>query len=255
MLKLLFIRHGESTGNRDKRMASHREDGLTPKGQQQCQHLAGYLYRQSWQPSHLYTSPLRRGLESLAYLLAPWGWSLPAGLGNVGNVKEINQRRITSNGARLPALPLRHFENVTVSEQLTEFQAGILTGLTWAEAKQQYPLLCHTLETSQDWVAIPGAETPLDGRTRAQQFVQQLLAKHRAGDAVWIMSHYWIMEHLVAALMGCDRTWQLSIPNTALFEFWIDRDRWWQTEMTVGIRDFWHIKRFGDCPHLKTADL
>jgi 2,3-bisphosphoglycerate-dependent phosphoglycerate mutase len=50
--------------------------------------------------------------------------------------------------------------------------------------------------------------------------------------------------------MGCDRTWKMRIPNTAFFEFWIDRDRWSDSGMSRGISDLWQIKQFGDIPHL-----
>ncbi|NER78394.1 MAG: histidine phosphatase family protein [Leptolyngbya sp. SIO1D8] len=246
MLKLLFIRHGESTGNREKRMTSHLDDGLTAMGQVQCQHLAQSLYEQGWQPSHIYTSPLRRAIESLDYLLQPWNWPLPTEL---YRDLTIAQGHSFLTPELYPLSPLAS-PPITASEQLTEFQAGIFTGLTWAEAKQQYPQLCYMLEKSQDWVAIPHAETPLEGRERASQFIGQLLANHRVGDTVWIISHHWIMEHLIACLMGCDRTWQIAIPNTALFEFWLDRDRWLKTGMPLGISDLWQIKRFCDARHL-----
>ena len=46
MLKLLFIRHGESTGNRAQRMSGQAADRLTAQGQRQCQQLARHLYQQ-----------------------------------------------------------------------------------------------------------------------------------------------------------------------------------------------------------------
>ncbi|MEO0987794.1 MAG: histidine phosphatase family protein [Cyanobacteria bacterium J06639_14] len=247
MLKLLFIRHGESTGNQAHRMTGQSDDHLTYLGQQQCQELAQYLYRQEWSPSHVYTSPLRRAVESLACLLEPWEWSLPDEVRSAHPIQEpitINKTTLVGDGQTLSPPPIK------VSGHLQEFHAGILTGLTWPEAKYQYPMLCQTLETSLDWVPIPNAETPLDGRRRAHDFIQQLLANHQNDHRIWVISHHWIMEHLIATLMGCDRTWQMTIPNTALFEFWIDCDRWTQGGMNLGLSTLWQIKRFGDCPHL-----
>jgi len=230
-------------------MTGHQNDGLTASGQQQCRWLAHALQHRAWQPSHIYTSPLRRAVESVAYLLAPWGWSLPA----VNEyeemaiaVEDVEDRWLqgSSTDPRSPCPP------VCISTHLAEFQAGILTGLTWAAARQQYPTLCHQLETTSDWIPIPGAETPFQGQQRARQFIQMLLATHGQADTVWVMTHHWILEQLVAAFMGCDRTWQLTIPNTALFEFWIDRDRWSDAEMSPWISNFWQIKRFGDTTHL-----
>ena len=269
MLKLLFIRHGESTGNRDQQIG-HLQDDLTLTGQQQCRQLAQYLYQQDWQPTHIYTSPLYRAIRSVAYLLEPWEWLLPIELLPVESlpmtslpVHSLPLKSLTVEALENSSLPLdqdigaasyrRPTPQLTVSKHLMEFQAGILMGLTWAEAKSHYPDLCHTLETVSDWVPIPQAETPVEGRERADQLVQQLLTHHAANEAIWIMSHHWIMEHLIASLMGCDRTWRFSIPNTALFEFWLDRDRWFQTGTALSISDYWQIKRFCDCPHLSKS--
>lgn len=250
MLKLLFIRHGESTGNRDRRMAGHQDDGLTPLGHHQCHRLALALHQRQWRPSHIYTSPLRRSVESLTCLLKPWPWQLPNGNGVA--LEKLHNCAFKSlpyrqQGDRdVPGSP-----GLTFSTALAEFQAGVLTGLTWPEARRNYPDLCSALETQQGWVPIPGAETPLQGQRRAQDFIQQVMADHANGDTLWILSHHWILEHLVAALLGSDRTWQLTIPNTAVFEFWIDRDRWLEDGMPLGISDFWQIKRFSDCSHLE----
>ncbi|MDA0267077.1 MAG: histidine phosphatase family protein, partial [Cyanobacteria bacterium] len=139
---------------------------------------------------------------------------------------------------------------VTVTADLAEFQAGIFTGLTWAEARARYPQLCTALVSTPDWIPIPEAETPASGRDRARRFIQHILNQHHQADALWVISHHWILEHLIASLLGCDRTWQLAIPNTGLFEFELDCDRWHQSGMAPWTSDLWQIKRFGDCPHL-----
>lgn len=252
MLKLLLMRHGESTSNRDRRMTGREDSALTPLGQQQCQQLADWLYQQRWQPSHIYSSPLRRSLASVAALLTPWQWQLPTPLVTNWTGEPWGDR---SAPLAVPVTPLGSEAPppLTLSPQLQEFDAGILTGLTWAAAQQQYPDLCRALMTSADWVPIPEAETPLQGRQRAQQFIDLVLQTHGNGDRVWVMSHQWLLEHLIAALLGGDRTWQIAMPNTALFEFWLDRDRWEQSGMATGISDLWQIQRFGDRPHWPTA--
>ncbi len=230
-----------------QRMTGHLADELTGTGQLQCQLLARHLYQQGWRPSHIYTSPLYRAVESLAYLLRPWGWLLPA---HLPHAQTILPTDLVPSEAIAHAPPIKDLPVIIAAEELQEFQAGVLTGLTWPEAKQQYPDLCQALETSSEWVAIPKAETPLQGQQRARAFIQRVLANHHNGDTIWAIAHHWIMEHLIAAVMGCDRTWQVIIPNTALFEFWIDRDRWSHAGMSLGISNFWQIKRFADYQHL-----
>lgn len=248
MFNLLIIRHGESTGNQRGVMSGHAADGLTIRGQQQCRQLGRHLRAQG-RPSHIYCSPLQRSIDSLVHLIEPWGWqySIPFEKPPAGSSAS---RCLSGKGDRdiAPSSP-----PITVTDALAEFQAGILTGLTWPEAKTRYPKLCYALETSPDWVAIPGAESPLDGRERANTFLDQVLTHHPADDTVWVMTHHWIMEHLIASLLGCDRTWQLTIPNTAVFEFCLDYDRWFQSGISRSISNYWQIRRFCDCSHLTSA--
>lgn len=246
MLKLLFIRHGESIGNQEQRMAGRHDDGLTATGRQQCRQLGTWLHQHHWQPSHIYTSPQRRAVESVAELIPAWGWQLSGEqILHASSTWQLDVSEPSGNiTATNEALP-----KFAMAAALQEFDAGILTGLTWAEARAQYPTLCEALETSPDWVAIPQAETPLAGRDRASRLIEEIVTHHRNRDALWIISHHWIMEHLIAGLMGCDRTWQIKISNTALFEFWVDQSRWFAAGINRGISDLWQIKRFGDRPH------
>ena len=156
MLKLLFIRHGESTGNRAQRMSGHATDRLTAQGQRQCQQLARHLYQQGWRPSHIYSSPLQRALDSVAELAKVWQWQLSG-----PTMPPVVPAPSGAPAQQLTAARAGDLPQLSIMPHLQEFDAGILTGLTWREAQQQYPDLCQALETSHDWVPIPHAETPL----------------------------------------------------------------------------------------------
>lgn len=246
MLKLLLIRHGESVGNQDQRMSGRLDDDLTSEGVAQCRQLGQWLHQQNWRPSHIYSSPLRRSLLSLNALLTPWSWQLhpspQTALDATAYRLEQTCMETHCDKATLPQL--------AVAAPLQESDLGILTGLTWAEAQTLYPALCQALLTSPTWVPIPDAETPAAGYQRAATFIHTLIARHSNHDALWLMSHQWIMQHLIAGIMGSDRTWKMPISNTAIFEFWLDRDRWQTNDRSHRISDFWHIKRFGERPHL-----
>ncbi len=237
-MKVLLIRHGESTGNREGRMVGHGADGLTARGRTQVEQLARWLRNQG-SPTHIYTSPLRRAVETLEILVTVGVGStgLPQGWGTAG----ASQYLVEDTGQTIV---------VTATAAIAEFQAGIFTGLTWSEAQAQYPALCTALETNRDWIPIPEAETPQSGRDRAQAFLQDLLTQHQDQDVLWVISHQWILEHLVAQVMGCDRTWQIPMANTALFEFELDLGRWPQTDMARHTSNLWQIRHFGTCPHL-----
>ncbi len=223
-LKLLLIRHAESVGNVQQRMQGHGESELSALGQQQADKLAQRLWKLEESPTQIYTSPLKRAVQTI--------------------------ERITAAKPVTEAIAANHSSGIIYSDDLKEFQNGIFAGLTWAEARSQYPDLCAKLEASPDWIAIPGAESLQDARDRAQRFIQQLLTRHTSGETVWVMTHSWILQHLVATLLGCDRTWQIAANYTAIFEFWIERSRWHTTDQNRFNSELWHIRRFNDTQHL-----
>jgi broad specificity phosphatase PhoE len=241
-LKLLFIRHAESTGNREKRMQGHGDFALTESGRQQAKKLAYRLLAEGSPPSHVYSSPLQRAAQTTqilidSFLAAP----LPAVVSD-----------LTGEATAPIDLPETPLEGISIqyADELQEFQNGIFQGLTWAEARARYPELCYELEASPDWIQIPEAESLQTARSRAHQFIQRLLSQHRNGDHIWIVTHSWILQHLIAELMGCDRSWRLRAENTALFEFWIDQARWHRLDQNRFNTDLWQVRRFNDCRHL-----
>lgn len=246
VMKLLFIRHAQSIGNQEKRMQGHGEFELSALGKQQAEKLASRLLAEAWWPSHVYSSPLKRAAQTTQilidrFLAAP----LPAAVSDLIDATITVPAEVLEEGRH-------HSIAVQFADELKEFQNGIFQGLTWAEAVQRYPDLCQALETTPDWIPIPGAETLQEARSRARQFIQMLLERHRNGDHIWIVSHSWIMQHLIAELLGCDRSWRLRAGNTALFEFWIDRARWHNSEQNRFNTDLWQVRRFNDVHHLSS---
>ena len=242
-LKLLFIRHAQSTGNQQKRMQGNGSYELSPEGKQQAEKLAQRLFLEFWRPSHVYSSPLVRAAQTAEILrshtLSP---PLPPLVSDLVDGIESDQP-LEMTASAVPPVP------IVYADDLREFQNGIFEGLTWDEARAQYPDLCQQLETTADWIQIPGAESLVEARARARQFIQGLLNCHSNGDQIWIVSHSWILQHLIAELLGCERSWRLHARNTALFEFWIDQSRWAQADSQFNT-DLWQIRRFNDCHHL-----
>lgn len=241
VLKLLFIRHAQSTGNQEKRMQGHAEFELSELGRQQAEKLARRLLAEGWRPSHVYSSPLKRAAQTAQILVDSFQTApLPAAVGDLIDIPvPVVEETIHSQ------------IEIAFADELKEFQNGIFQGLTWAEAMHQYPDLCHALESSPDWIPIPEAETLQAARSRSQQFIQRLLTQHQNGDRVWIVTHSWIMQHLISELMGSDRSWRLHASNTALFEFWIDHSRWQRDDQNRLNTDLWQVQRFNDSQHLR----
>lgn len=223
-------------------MQGHGDFELSSLGRAQSEKLAQYLLAESWRPSHVYSSPLNRAAQTTEILLSYFQSApLPAAVSDL--IDPGIDAPEESEGSH-KAIALEY------SDDLKEFQNGIFKGLTWSEARQHYPDLCHTLEASPDWIQIPKAESLKDARSRSQAFITRLLDRHSNGDQLWVVSHSWILQHLIAELMGCDRSWRLRARNTAVFEFWIDRSRWHHTNQNRFNTDLWQIRRFNDCRHL-----
>jgi probable phosphoglycerate mutase len=237
-LKLLLVRHGQSIGNVEGRMEGCQPGKLTPLGHQQSMQLGQRLASEGWHPTHIYCSPLRRAQATLEAMLT----------GFAARIDEIAGNGGSSHHTDSPLPTVRFVDG------LKENSHGIFEGLTWAEAQTRYADLCHILMTSMDWQPIPQAESPRAGRQRAATFVEQLLAQHRNGQQVLVISHYWILQHILAVLMGCDRTWGIPAANAAIFELWLDCDRWFSTDENRFNSELWQLKRFNDHHPCQSTD-
>ena len=236
------MRHAESIGNTQRRMEGQQSTSLSPLGQQQAQQLSQTLIDLTRSkplpkppksppnplpnplrphkalPTHLYSSPLLRAQQTATAL------------------------QQTLQTAHHPIQVQQHTD-------LQEMHPGIFQGLTWAEATTQYPNLCEQLMTSLAWQPVPQAESLIAARTRAQTWVNQLLSRHTPGDTIWAVSHAGIMLHIIAVIMGCDRTWKITIPHTAIFEFWLASTHWQTLGQNQFNPEYWTIRRFNDTTH------
>lgn len=66
--RLVFVRHGESTGNQEVRMYGHYNGELTDKGRRQAQLTAEYL--KDWNFDAVYSSDLVRAYETCSIIAA-----------------------------------------------------------------------------------------------------------------------------------------------------------------------------------------
>jgi broad specificity phosphatase PhoE len=258
LLKLLLVRHGQSVGNTEGRMEGTSSTGLTPLGEQQSYRLGQHLAAIAWHPTHLYSSPLARATATVAWLLGGLNQTSP-GTPQKALPEALPELFTISDAA---SKPVERFAQIILAsgqplalalrDDLKEYDSGIFTGLTWAEAGRRYPDLCQRLETSLDWQPIPQAETLVQGRDRAQQVVDHLLSSHQNGDRILVVGHHWSLQHMIACLLGCDRAWGLPMANTACFEFWLDCDRWHQTGPNRLNTELWRIQQFNATPHLQS---
>ncbi len=101
LLKLLFIRHAQSTGNQQKRMQGNGEFELTLEGKRQSEKLAQRLLAESWVPSCVYSSPLKRTAQTTDILLSHFlAKPLPAMVSDLAD-DEVDAPISTLNSVRL----------------------------------------------------------------------------------------------------------------------------------------------------------
>lgn len=224
-LTLLLIRHGESLGNVEGRLEGQMSTPLSARGQWQTQQLAAYFKQQikaqapptciapTASPTHIYSSPLQRAVETARPLAAVTG------------------------------CPLQ------LAPQIQELHQGIFQGLTWSEANQHYPSLCAQLTATLDYQPVPEAETLAAAHQRAVGWYRRLRQRHQQGDVVWMVTHGGFMQQLIGVILGCDRTWQIPIHNTALFEFKLLNPS--LAEDNQYNPEHWKIGKFNEIPHLE----
>lgn len=210
-------------------MEGQSSTALSEAGQQQAQQLSVALSSSETLPTHLYSSPLLRATQTAA--------------------------AITHSLAQCD-----HAFCYQETLALQELHAGIFQGLTWLQAEAAYPDLCQQLMATLKWQPIPEAETLLAARGRAKSWIEHVLHSRVAGDVVWMVSHEGFMQQLISVVMGCDRTWQIRIPHTAIFEFWLSHpavnSSLSEADASFADRfnsECWIIRRFNDCKHLSSA--
>lgn len=220
VMNVLMVRHAESLGNREYRIQGRVDYALSGQGIEQAHALGQSLAENAWKPTHIYTSSLQRAVHTAEILREYWA-----------------KREVTAS--------------VMLYPDLQEIKNGVLEGLTWAEVQEQYPDLGAALMASSDWIPIPGAESLKAARDRAQQFIQTMTTQHQNEDRLWVITHGGFLQYLIAAILRSDRTWGLSIPPTAVFEFELDLDRWNTADQNRYNALLWKIYRFNDVTHLK----
>ncbi len=212
-MKLLFVRHAETTANAEGRFQGHADYSLSARGQAQAQLLRTRFLLEELVPTHLYSSPLKRCAETAEIISSSW-------------------------------------PTVQYWEDLKEHAVGVLSGLTLNEAIVCYPQIDLKREATRQFAGIEGAEPLQDRRDRCRRVAEGLRGLHADGDVVVAVSHGGILQHIISGLLGTDRVWGIPIRNTAVFEFELGAADWsmgGDTRLTTAQN---RILRFNDATHL-----
>ncbi|MGD2166276.1 MAG: histidine phosphatase family protein [Anaerolineae bacterium] len=182
MTDLLFVRHGETRGNALGTWQGWSDPPLNSTGQAQAHAVAERLTPERGRIGALYTSPLRRSLETAQVI-----------------------------GEQLDLEP-------QAMDQLKEIHFGRLEGTSLADMEDQFPKLYAQWQDRRNMAfQWPGGERRLDFFERAAKACDQILALHR-NDVVVIVSHGGTIRaclaHLVPDRMG--EWWTYNLDNAGL---------------------------------------
>jgi probable phosphoglycerate mutase len=188
-MKLLFVRHGESRGNLNRRWQGWLDEPLTDQGRMQAGLLAGRLQQWSHQSSTqllaVYSSTLARAYQTASILAQRW------------------------------CVPL------VLDRRLRERHVGVLQGLTWPEIEDRYPEIARSIRHRWTVPDLPGGETTLQLADRVCRAIEGIMSRandHGAGGCVAVVSHGGAINAYFNRVVGRDddMPFMFSFGNSSL---------------------------------------
>ena len=213
-MNLIIVRHAESTGNAEDRLQGQDDFPLSERGRRQAALLRARFESEGYLPTHIYSSPLSRTLETAR--IASAGWEVP----------------------------------ISEWDDLMETDIGVFSGLTWDDVQARFPEMARRFAETRNMDVVEGAETFEQRTERGSRVIDRVMDEHTNDDRVLVFSHGGIMQYQIARVMGTSRVWGLSVRNTAMFEFSVDVDCWQSDGQEVVNLSLWRIGRFNDASHL-----
>lgn len=188
-IMLVFVRHGETESNAEKRFMGHLDSPLSAFGRRQASAVAARLSRTH--VDAIYASDLGRAAATAAKI---------------------------GTACNLP---------VVYDVRLRERHAGIFQGLTHTEARKKFPIDYAETENPSPESAIPCGESAVDVRTRFLPFLDEV-CQHHAGQTVVLVTHgafiRTVLWHVLQSSYAITR-WA-CVDNTSISIFQRARERW-----------------------------
>lgn len=169
-MKVILIRHGETTWDLEDRYGWLYNDHLTKSWEEQCQKLANDIFEYSI--STVYSSPLLRAQQTAGILAK----SKTISLSIVDDLREKN-----------------HY--------------SFLSWLTKSEAKNYYPKLVDSLNSYDS--QLPGAESYSDFVIRVKDVFKIIVASHWDAETIAIVSHGWWIRCFLREILKAWEYWKI----------------------------------------------
>jgi len=189
--EILLIRHGQSEpylpGTPFPLMDGHADPGLTPRGHEQAERLAGRLA--SARIDAIYVSTLRRTAQTAAPL-----------------------------AARLGLAP-------KVEPELREVHLGDWEGGEYRQRVAEHDPIVRQVFEQERWEVIPGAETSAALAARVRAAIDRLAAAH-AGHRIAVFCHGGVIGQALAMASGSRPFAFLSADNGSISRLLVTGQRW-----------------------------
>jgi broad specificity phosphatase PhoE len=191
-LKLILVRHGETSWNECRRIQGCDSDiELNETGLEQARRLATFLENE--QIAGIVSSPLRRALSTAE------------------------------------AIASRHQLPVEVDQRLRELKVGDLEGMPYSNLTTTFSQFLMQWWRDGGAVKLPNGESLADLQDRAWNVVENLLQKHKAAaaeskdGAAVVVSHYFVtLVIILKALdlsLNCFTRFRLDLGGVSILEF------------------------------------
>ena len=214
MIRIILIRHGRTAWNaaagRGPRFRGTIDLPLTDDGQAQARATARRLA--SLPVAAIYSSPLQRAVVTAQTIAEP-------------------------HGLEMQAVP-----------GLRSMDYGRWAGQSYAAVSTRWPELYHRWRRDPFKVQIPGGECLSDVGDRAVAATHNILADHKEGDTVVLVSHQAVTKALVCSLMGMPTTAYWLIHQALCNLSGLDYDPIAATFALAGFNDICHLD--GALPHI-----
>jgi broad specificity phosphatase PhoE len=187
-MKILLIRHAQSVANADGKWQGQLDYPLSPNGERQAFLLSKRLSLEKFNPTYIYSSPLKRALRT-AEIVFP-------------------KKRIVK------------------IDDLKENGIGIFEGKSLQEVKKLYPDVAKKFILNQNFSAVPNAELRTNIKKRAEKIINFLVKEHNEKEKIAVFTHSGFLVFLIAVFLKTNQIWRLNIPNTGIFHFDVDPNTW-----------------------------
>ncbi len=164
---LYIIRHGRTEGAEDRRYKGHIDVPLSEEGLAQVRALAEFLQASGTPGSHIYSSDLKRAVQTAEAIRQALGCAL------------------------------------TIDTRLRERNFGRWEGMTFEEIARHWPDAFENWKSDPLRFHPPEGESTLEVKHRVMEAVQDILKAHR-GKQVFIVAHGGVNRVLLCEFMGLD---------------------------------------------------